>query len=46
MAIHPPTLYVGYTGLAVPFAFAVAALVTGRLDLEWIRRHRSTERNA
>jgi cytochrome c-type biogenesis protein CcmF len=37
MAIHPPTLYLGYTGLAVPFAFAVAALVTGRLDLEWVR---------
>jgi cytochrome c-type biogenesis protein CcmF len=36
MAIHPPTLYVGYTGLAVPFAFAVAALITGRLDTTWI----------
>ena len=37
MAIHPPTLYLGYTGLAVPFSLAFAALVTGRLDLGWIR---------
>jgi cytochrome c-type biogenesis protein CcmF len=31
MVIHPPTLYLGYVGLAVPFAFAVAALLSGRL---------------
>ena len=37
MALHPPLLYLGYTGLAVPFAFGVAALVTGRLDVEWLR---------
>ena len=36
MIIHPPSLYVGFTSSAVPFAFAVAALVTGRLDNEWI----------
>ncbi|MCU0655095.1 MAG: cytochrome c biogenesis protein CcsA [Polyangiaceae bacterium] len=36
MAIHPPSLYTGFVGCAVPFAFAVAALVTGRLDSEWI----------
>jgi cytochrome c-type biogenesis protein CcmF len=36
MGLHPPLLYLGYTGLAVPFAFAVAALVTGRLDEEWL----------
>ncbi len=36
MIIHPPSLYVGFTASAVPFAFAVAALVTGRLDNEWI----------
>lgn len=36
MIIHPPSLYVGFVGCAVPFAFAVAALVTGRLDSEWI----------
>jgi cytochrome c-type biogenesis protein CcmF len=37
MALHPPLLYLGYTGLAVPFAFGIAALVTRRLDEEWLR---------
>ncbi len=37
MIIHPPTLYLGYVGVAVPFAFAVAALLTGRLDRDWAR---------
>ena len=37
MALHPPLLYLGYTGLAVPFAFGVAALATRRLDEEWLR---------
>lgn len=36
MIVHPPSLYAGFTCSAVPFAFAVAALVTGRLDDEWI----------
>jgi cytochrome c-type biogenesis protein CcmF len=36
MIIHPPSLYVGFTSAAVPFAFAVAAMITGRLDNEWI----------
>ncbi len=36
MIIHPPSLYIGFVGCSVPFAFAVAALVTGRLDAEWI----------
>ncbi len=36
MAIHPPSLYVGFVGCAVPFAFAVAALITGRLHEEWV----------
>jgi len=36
MVIHPPALYMGFVGCAVPFAFAVAALVTGRLDNEWV----------
>jgi cytochrome c-type biogenesis protein CcmF len=36
MVIHPPCLYTGFVGCSVPFAFAVAALVTGRLDHEWI----------
>lgn len=37
MVIHPVMLYLGWIGLTVPFAFAVAALVTGRLGNEWIR---------
>jgi cytochrome c-type biogenesis protein CcmF len=37
MIIHPPMLYVGYVGMAVPFAFAVAALFTGRLDKNWAK---------
>lgn len=36
MIIHPPMLYMGFVGCAVPFAFAMAALVTGRLESEWI----------
>lgn len=36
MIIHPPSLYIGFTSSAVPFAFAIAALATGRLDNEWI----------
>ncbi len=37
MAIHPPSLYTGFVGCSVPFAFVVAALITGRLDDEWIK---------
>ncbi len=36
MAIHPPILYTGYVGFVIPFAFCIAALVTGRLGSEWI----------
>ena len=36
MAIHPPLLYLGYVATAIPFGFAVAALVTRRLDAEWL----------
>jgi cytochrome c-type biogenesis protein CcmF len=35
VAIHPPLLYLGFVGFTVPFAFAVASLVTGRLDEDW-----------
>ena len=35
MAIHPPMLYMGYVGFVVAFAFAVAALLAGRLDAAW-----------
>src|SRR6476661_8206399 len=37
MMIHPPMLYSGYTLFAVPFAFAVGALITRRLNADWIR---------
>ena len=37
MTIHPPTLYLGFTAFTVPFAFAVAALLNGRLDARWIQ---------
>src|SRR5438552_9841799 len=37
MAIHPPMLYLGFIGMTVPFAFAIAALVTGNLSDAWIR---------
>lgn len=40
MAFHPPNLYLGYVGWTVPFAFAIGALVTGRLGDEWIRSTR------
>ncbi|MCU1351865.1 MAG: ccmF [Acidimicrobiales bacterium] len=36
MAFHPPMLYLGYVGFTVPFAFAVAALATGRLGEGWL----------
>ncbi|MES2889176.1 MAG: heme lyase CcmF/NrfE family subunit [Pseudomonadota bacterium] len=37
MVIHPPMLYMGYVGFVVAFAFAVAALLSGRLDSAWAR---------
>jgi cytochrome c-type biogenesis protein CcmF len=40
MQIHPPSLYLGYVSISVPFAFAIAALVTGRLGDVWIRTTR------
>ncbi len=36
MMIHPPMLYLGYISITIPFAFAVAALVSGRLDTGWL----------
>ena len=36
MAFHPPNLYLGYVATSIPFAFAIAALVTRRLDAEWL----------
>lgn len=37
MVIHPPTLYLGYVGFTIPFAFAMAALISKNLDDSWIR---------
>ena len=37
MVFHPPLLYMGYVGMVVPYAFAVAALIGGRLDAAWAR---------
>ena len=40
MAFHPPTLYIGWISLTIPFAFAVAALLSGRIGSDWIHRSR------
>ena len=37
LAVHPPMLYMGYVGFSVAFAFAIAALIGGRLDMAWAR---------
>ncbi len=37
LIVHPPLLYMGYVGFAVPFAFAIATLTTGHLDAAWVR---------
>ena len=37
MVFHPPVLYMGYVGFSVAFAFAIAALIDGRLDVTWAR---------
>jgi cytochrome c-type biogenesis protein CcmF len=40
MAIHPPMLYSGYVFFSIPFAFAIGALITRKLDASWIRATR------
>jgi cytochrome c-type biogenesis protein CcmF len=37
MIIHPPMLYLGFVSFVIPYAFAIAALITGRTDDRWIR---------
>jgi cytochrome c-type biogenesis protein CcmF len=37
MVIHPPSLYTGFVGMTIPFAFGMAALITGHLDDSWLR---------
>ncbi len=41
MVIHPPMLYLGFVSFVIPYAFAIAALITGRTDDRWIRLTRS-----
>jgi cytochrome c-type biogenesis protein CcmF len=40
MLLHPPTLYLGFVGMTLPFALAMGALISGRLDDEWIKKGR------
>ncbi len=40
MAVHPPILYLGYVGFTVPYAFAMAALITGRVGEGWLAETR------
>lgn len=40
MVVHPPTLYLGFTGFIIPYAYAIAALITGRKDDDWIKSTR------
>lgn len=37
MVIHPPILYLGFVGFSIPFAFAIAALISGKLDNQWLK---------
>ncbi len=41
MMFHPPMLYSGYVGFSIPFAFAIGALITRRVDASWIRSTRA-----
>ncbi|MFT4050074.1 MAG: heme lyase CcmF/NrfE family subunit [Solirubrobacterales bacterium] len=41
MMFHPPALYTGYVGFSIPFAFAIGALITRRVDASWIRSTRT-----
>lgn len=40
MLFHPPMLYLGYVGMAMPFAFAMAALFSGKMGKEWVKKAR------
>ncbi len=40
MLIHPPIVFLGYAGWAIPFALATAALLTGRLESDWVKQAR------
>lgn len=40
MVFHPPTLYIGYVGFTIPFALGISALLSGREDVEWVKKCR------
>ncbi len=40
MVVHPPALYLGFTGFVIPYAYAIAALITGRTDDRWLKSTR------
>ncbi len=40
MVFHPPLLFFGYIGFTIPFAYAIAAMITGNTDADWIRKTR------
>ncbi len=40
MIFHPPALFLGYIGFTIPFAYAIAAMISGRLDQDWLRKTR------
>lgn len=40
MVVHPPALYLGFTGFVIPYAYAIAALITGRTDDHWLKSSR------
>ena len=37
LALHPPMLYIGYVGMAIPFAFVISSLIRGQIDSTWLR---------
>ncbi len=40
MIFHPPTLFLGYIGFTIPFAYAIASLISGTLDPDWVKKTR------
>lgn len=40
MIFHPPTLFLGYIGFTIPFAYAIAAMISGKLDPDWLKKTR------
>ncbi len=40
MIFHPPTLFLGYIGFTIPFAYAIASLISGKVDPDWLKKTR------